>query len=97
MENGDILSPATVLEHEIDHMNNSATNPKEHKKNVGKPMKNYSNTEEYRVITGSETHTAKANGEIATSKSQSRYSHGSNKLVSVKTKGPTSNVPINEK
>ncbi len=48
-------------------------------------MKAYGNAEGYRVITESETHTAKANGEIPTSKSQSRYSHSSNILLWVKT------------
>jgi len=75
-ENGDILSPATGLEHEFDHAVDRKTNSKAHSEGVNDTSdENYTNAEEKRVIQGSETNTAKANGEISRNKTQSRYSH----------------------
>ncbi len=59
-----ILSPATVLEHEMDHGVDWQTNTAEHIKNQKSPDSHFENKEEKRVITGSEYKTAVANGEI---------------------------------
>lgn len=93
-KNGDVLSPATVLEHELDHAYHSQNSPKEHKALKNTPDKDYTNLEEKRVITGNETYTARKKGEISPTKSQSRYSHGGNTWVKVKIS--TSTVPIKE-
>jgi CDGSH-type Zn-finger protein len=55
---------------------------------------NYGNSEEKRVIQGSETKTARANGEISKTKPYSRESHGrsgkkGNKHVKVKNETST--------
>ena len=63
---GDILSPATILEHEIDHAYSNQKDPVAHQnrrndKSVGKQ---WTSAEEKRVIQGNESKTARANGEI---------------------------------
>ncbi len=95
VENGDILSPATTLEHEFDHAVDRRKDKEKHQERRGKQSdKNYSNDEEIRVIKGSETKQAKLNGEIDKNKTQSRYCHGCGTNKKVKTKGPTSNEKI---
>jgi uncharacterized protein RhaS with RHS repeats len=62
---GHILSPATVLNHEADHANQYDKKPEQFKKDIKKGSdKQYDTKEEKRVITGSEQETAKKNGEI---------------------------------
>jgi RHS repeat-associated protein len=61
---GYAYSPATTLEHEMDHTLSYLTDPKAHEKRVKTPDKQYENAEERRVITGSEAKTAQANGEF---------------------------------
>ena len=56
----------------------------------------YTNEEEKRVIQGSETKTAKANGEISENKTQSRYSHGGSNVKHVKVENSTSTKIIKE-
>ena len=93
-ETGDVLSPATVFEHEFDHATDRANNPEAHSDRKRKPDKNYTNKEEGRVITGNETKTARANGEISINAKVSRKSHGGNTKVHVE--GPTS-TKVNKK
>jgi hypothetical protein len=58
-----IQSPATRLEHEIDHAVDEINHPTDHRNRRKTANSQYDNEEEKRVITGSETETAKANGE----------------------------------
>ncbi|SHH88182.1 hypothetical protein SAMN05443663_11448 [Flavobacterium defluvii] len=63
---GNILSPATLLDHEGDHAGKYAAEGKVNMNlRLGKEDANYDNKEEKRVITGSEQRTARANGEVA--------------------------------
>ncbi len=73
VENGDILSAATILEHEFDHAISRIYDMANFYQRASNAKKGYRNEEEYRVITGSETKTARANGEISKNKKQSRY------------------------
>ncbi|WP_281987690.1 DUF6443 domain-containing protein [Aquimarina aggregata] len=86
-DNGTVMSPATVLEHEADHTNHRVTKPDEHRDLKDTRDSNYRNKEEKRVITGSEQKTARANGEIS-GKQVTRTNHGGDHVV---TKGTTSN------
>ncbi|NQX81904.1 MAG: RHS repeat-associated core domain-containing protein, partial [Flavobacteriaceae bacterium] len=92
-ETGDVLSPATILEHESDHAVDRVKNSKTHKNNVSTMDSNFKNKEEKRVINGNETKTAKANGEINKNAKSSRKNH---KGVSVHTKNSTS-TKVDEK
>ncbi|SHI64887.1 DUF6443 domain-containing protein [Flavobacterium terrae] len=63
---GNILSPATVLDHEGDHAGKYAAEGKvKMNLRLEKEDAKYDNKEEKRVVTGSEQRTARANGEIA--------------------------------
>ena len=63
---GNILSPATVLDHEGDHAGKYAAEGKvKMNLRLDKEDAKYDNKEEKRVVTGSEQRTARANGEIA--------------------------------
>lgn len=86
-DNGTVMSPATVLEHEADHALHRATKPEEHRKLKDSPDSNYTNLEEKRVITGSEQRTARANGEI----SANQVTRTNHKGEAVITTGTTSN------
>ena len=59
LTNGEKQSPAVRLEHEFDHGIDDLKNHKNHKDRKDSPDKQYDNKEERRVITGSETKTAK--------------------------------------
>jgi hypothetical protein len=83
---GNVLSPATVLDHEIDHGVSYGTNKKEHFDRVERKDKKYDNAEERRVITGSEQKTAKANNEIKNG-TVTRTNHKGEGVI---TKGTTS-------
>jgi RHS repeat-associated protein len=64
-EDGVKVSPASVLNHEVDHALDAVVNPKEHTENSKKGSDSqYDTKEERRVITGSEQETAKNLGEI---------------------------------
>ncbi|EHQ41278.1 RHS repeat-associated core domain-containing protein [Myroides odoratus] len=95
VENGDVLSPATILEHEFDHANSYVNDTAGFIKRGRQTLHGYTDAEEKRVIMGSETKTARANGEISANKSQSRYSHEGNTRVPVVS--PTSNKIRNTK
>jgi RHS repeat-associated protein len=58
------LSPATILEHEMDHGVEWQTNTIEHRKNREMMDDHFGNKEEKRVIMGSEYKTGVANGEL---------------------------------
>ena len=79
----------------MDHALEQQINPnyETNKKNKTTPsiQKNYDNYEEYRVISGSETKTAKANGEIPINAKQSRYSHHAGKIEHVRVSSVISN------
>jgi len=86
-EEGVVLSPATMLEHETDHAVNSAKNSEGNQKDS-----QYTTKEEKRVITGSEKKTGTANGEFK--KGEQRKSHGG---TTVEVNGTTSTKVNKEK
>ncbi len=96
MGDGDIISPATILEHEFDHAVDHANNTATNRQNVKKLDPIWGNAEEKRVVQGSETKTARANGEISPNKKFSRNSYGKNGYF-VPVEGPTSNKIRNTK
>lgn len=63
LTNGKRQSPATRLEHEFDHYIDDVENHKQHSIRAETYDKQYNNAEEKRVIEGSETTTARKNGE----------------------------------
>jgi hypothetical protein len=90
-DNGTVMSPATVLDHELDHFNSLATDREAHdKRRSNKRTDGYSNDEEHRVITGSEQETAKANGETVNGK-PTRTNH---RGTSVRVENETSNKKV---
>jgi RHS repeat-associated protein len=86
-ENGTVVSPATVLEHEADHANQRATNYDQYSKDRDTRDPQYRNKEEKRVITGSEQRTARGNKEVSPN-GVTRTAHVGNSVI---TGGPTSN------
>jgi RHS repeat-associated protein len=80
-ENGTVVSPATVLEHESDHANQRITNYEQYRENTR------SGREEVRVIEGSERKTARANREIPAN-GVTRTRHEGQGVI---THGPKSN------
>ena len=85
-----VLSPATSLEHEIDHAYQAQTNNSKYKKDRTEVDKFYKTKEEKRVITGSEQNTAEANGEIKKGET-TRKSHGGRSVI---VKGTVSSTNI---
>jgi RHS repeat-associated protein len=83
--NGNKLSPAILLIHEVDHANQKDKNPKKFRNDLNTTDSNYDNKEEKRVIMGSETEAAQKTGEIQEG-TQSRYDHLGRQYP---TKGPT--------
>ena len=90
---GDVLSPATALEHELDHAYDKKTDPVGHSQRKQTRDSQYQDAEERRVITGNESKTARANGEIG-NRTISRDRHTSvreaTKFGVVVSGGPTS-------
>lgn len=80
-ENGTVVSPATVLEHESDHANQRITNYEQYREDTR------SGREEVRVIESSERKTARANREIPAN-GVTRTRHEGQSVI---THGPTSN------
>jgi hypothetical protein len=87
---GDVLSPATMLEHEADHAFSKIVDGSAQYRRTQDGDSNFTNAEEKRVITGNETKTARANGEISKNKKYSRYHHGGNSIKRVHTESPIS-------
>jgi RHS repeat-associated protein len=92
-ENGTVTSPASDIDHELDHGVQHALNPIEYNKDSQpNTSPGFGKKEEERVITGSEQKTARANGEIK--KNQiTRTSHSGQSVI---TEGVTS-TKINQK
>lgn len=89
------LSPATLLNHEIDHALEYDKNPITFKENMksyddNHPDNLYGNPEEKRVISGSEQTTARALGEI----NENEVTRTDHSGFHVTMEGPTSNKPI---
>lgn len=63
-DSGNVGSPASVLDHEVDHAYDYVLNPVGHTKQKLQNDEKYRNAEEKRVISGSEVKTARCNGEI---------------------------------
>ncbi len=92
-EQGDILSPATILEHEIDHeLRKVEVGGYVHNSNLLSYDKNYSNLEEKRVICGSEKLTGNKNGEF--NNTTQRTGH---RRVTVIVPNPTSTIANKQK
>ncbi|MGH1366598.1 MAG: RHS repeat domain-containing protein [Calditrichia bacterium] len=89
-DRGVVESPATILNHEVDHALQFVKNPEQYEKDIKTPDPNYDTKEEKRVITGSEQETARKLGE--TKKGQVTRTNNKGELV--KTSGPTSNVKL---
>jgi len=85
LSNGGRQSAATALEHEIDHAVDATDNPQAHESRKNNEDTQYGNKEEKRAIRGSESKTAKANGE------DERYDHEGENYP---TKSPTSTTPL---
>ena len=92
-DEGDILSPTTLLSHELDQAAKYDKDPTGSVKDIKTDDSAYDNKEEKRVITGSETRTARELGEVGPDQ-PSRKNHGGEP---VRVKGPTSTTPIYEK
>ncbi len=97
LDNNDIFSPATILEHEFDHIVNSVRVSVLHQINKDVILDEYDTMEELRVITGSETRQAKLNGELSPGRDYTRKTHRSGDrtgIHGVKVEGPTSTKKI---
>jgi RHS repeat-associated protein len=80
-DEGIVMSPATILDHEADHAIDAKTNPSQNEANSQYGTDNqYDSKEERRVITGSEQKTARANGEIKQGQ-VTRKNHGGKYVV----------------
>ena len=92
---GNVLSPATILEHEMDHAASYYQDKEAHydRTRPGSDAK-YGNLEESRVIRGSESKTARVNGEIRSGVYTRSDHKGSHVIV---TGGPTSTDVHREK
>ena len=88
-----VVSPATILDHELDHAIQFKTNYRKWVEDRYNIMDTYKNAEEKRVITGSEQKTARANGELVGNE-PTRKSHNGK---TVATYGPISNKIDREK
>jgi RHS repeat-associated protein len=91
-DEGHILSPTTILNHEVDHALQHDQNPEQYVNDMNSPDPNYGNKEEKRVITGSEQDTAKKLGEIKEG-DVTRTSHKGATLIPVTSS--TSTIPAN--
>jgi hypothetical protein len=89
---GHVYSPATALEHEMDHAVSYLTDPGSHKKRAETNDKQYDTKEERRVIMGSESKTAQANGEFP--KGYVRTDHADH--GSIRVSNPTKTTPMPE-
>lgn len=83
------MSPATILEHEIDHayddVREGGKYHEAHVRRVKEKDSQYGNKEDRRVVTGSERKTARANGEAV------RYNHEGTPFVTI---SPISTKPL---
>ncbi len=82
---GNIMSPTAVLNHEVDHANQHDNNPDQYNKDRKTKDPDYKNAEEKRVITGSEQETAKKLGEVEEGQVTRKDHFG----TPYETKGPT--------
>ena len=89
---GVVMSPTSVLNHEVDHALEYDTKKDQFMKDINTPVDNYDNAEEKRVITGSEQTTAKKLGEVGKDE-VTRTDHGG---TLYETKGVKSTEGKNE-
>ena len=92
LENGTIVSPLVVSNHEFKHVRTQIETPEKYGENVGTKDPDYGNKEEKEAIE-METKTAIANGEIKEGE-VTRTNHNIKGFVPVSD--PTSNIPTNE-
>lgn len=90
--NGTEVSPATILNHEVDHAQQELYNPDQKGIDRNTPDKQYGNKEERRVITGSEQKTARALGEIK----DSEVTRTDHEGQGYRTLGPTTTQRVDE-
>ncbi len=86
------LSPTSVLNHEIDHALQFDKNPQQFHKDRKTEVRQYTNKEEQRVITGSEQETAKKLGEI----NEGEVTREDHRGQPYETTGPTSTQNVLE-
>ncbi len=86
-DNKVVRSPASVLDHELDHSVQRAKNYEKWNDDRSTQDPDYDNKEEKRVITGSEQKTSRANGEIG----DNEVTRKNHKGTHVITSGSTSN------
>ncbi|MCY3770674.1 MAG: M91 family zinc metallopeptidase, partial [Gemmatimonadetes bacterium] len=89
---GNHLSPTTVLDHEGAHGDQDIHNPEQYAKDRKTDAGAYSNKEEQRVITGPETKTARAFGEVGPNE-YTRHDHHGKAFIA---KSPTSNLSVTD-
>lgn len=89
---GVVISPTTVLNHEVGHAEDKDKNPDQYNTDRKTPDPQYDNKEEKNVIEGTEQETAKKLGEIK----DGEVTRTDHKGTPIKTVGPTSTEPQNE-
>jgi hypothetical protein len=90
---GHVMSPATVLEHEMGHQQNYFTDKDAYKSRIRTSDKQYGNKEERKVITRTEAKTAQANGEYPKGYVRGDHKDHGNVRVSDPTKTTATPAP----
>lgn len=91
-DQGVVLSPASIFEHEADHAKAYNDDKEGYNKRVGTLDAEYKNLEERRVVLGSEQRVALANGEIQQGQI-TRSFYGGSAMRYFETISPTSTIP----
>lgn len=86
---GETMSPATMLEHEVAHEVSYQEDTPAHRERQKPDGSKHTNKEEKRVITGTEAKTARANKEVP--QNYTRPNHGGKRII---TPDPTSNKKV---
>ena len=86
-DNGNVMSPASILNHEADHAEDDIKDHSNHK-NMKEKDESYDNKEERRVIRGSEQKTARKTGELRKNTTVTRRKHSM--VAVIKTNSPIS-------
>ena len=87
-DNGNVMSPASILNHEADHAEDDIKDHSNHIKNMKEKDESYDNKEERRVIRGSEQKTARKTGELRKNTTVTRRNHSM--VAVIKTNSPIS-------
>ena len=87
-DNGNVMSPASILNHEADHAEDDIKDHSNHIKNMKEKDESYDNKEERRVVRGSEQKTARKTGELRKNTTVTRRNHSM--VAVIKTNSPIS-------